>query len=355
MIYRECRLVTFHALLQTNQMNIPIEKVFLAMGGIKMGIYIFGFNKTQIMVPIGSGEIGTDEICSILGISYSTLSINKFLERYRGDVEFREENFFLLPGTTSIFNKQSISQVQNIMIGHSVLEIENVDDIENKVYMKEVLAEQGRSWIDIDVFKQLEGKPLWIGCGDIEIYVINKKALASNEQILRRFDKSGITLLKEVIAKYRKDQVIKYKDGSVRVDGIQSYDYIINHFTKIKQGIVQGGEHGKLLNKYAQIQLNYFRMFLMTGSTSFYRTEFANTVEWVLKDINRQEAVKMKQVYLDMGDAWKNFRVNIGKLEKANRNILQGVEYVITSVEELKTKELECIERIEEILAEIEL
>lgn len=353
--FRECRLITLNEMFKENNSSITVEKTFLSIGGIKASIYIMTERGVQYIVPSGCAEINIEVVCEALNINYQKVEIENFIERYLRDEDYRNDNVFILPCSSTILNVRKVEHLDKMMIGQSELMIDYVDVVESKVHLKFNILEGKKYWLDLDILKMLSNVKVWATNENINIIHINKLDIKKSQEMNKLLQKDNFKLLEECVFSYKKNTMVQYEDGITNIEGIGVYDIIVEHFDRLltKLQLEKDIARKMKLLKYAKFQLRYFHMFTIAGSDGYYRNEFASTIGYVLSCENLSCVEQLKDDWLKVAKMWRQFGRELGVLLSDEKEILSALEFLINSIKKITNFEVNMIEKLEECLLEV--
>ena len=334
---RECRMVSLHRLMDyACDGKLTIQDIFLMLGGIRNSIYYFHVRGMEMIGTGGTEEINCPGVFDTYNISYEAISANQF-EKEMKDCDIAKSPFFyIIPVMGEMLNK-SVEEFEDIgTFGQSFF---LVDSYENgRAHFYYPIQD---TWVDINVIKEAEKDKGWVVESDFCIFKIDKKALKENEFIHSLASKSRKDFVLDILRKFNEKSVQKGDLGTVRIDGIEAYDRVIDYFEGMKK-YLRGcnGKAKKCFLNYIYLQMFQFRKFILSGTDGYYRSEFNTILHELFSDDEKYREILNKWDVLET--AWRNIGRVLSKTCNYNYSRMHPVE-CIDSIEEF-WKEMRCIE-----------
>lgn len=348
-MFRECRLITINEVFKEIKSDVSIEKTFLAIGGIKAGVYIIEIKGLKFIVPTGCGEVNNLELCEMFEMEYEKVDVELFTEKFLEDTDYRNDNIFILPCSGSIFNKRDIGDLSKLMIGQSSLMISHIDVEECKVYLLSNQEEKSY-WVDLNIFKSLRDKKSWPMGETVKVFKINKLDIRQSKKLDQILKKRSLELLINVVQDYKCNTRLEFPDGVIRLDGLETYLFTINHLKKFLVKLQSEESENNGLQRYVYLQLKYYHMFIVSGSNGYYRDEFAKSIDYVLKDISLDEKFQIRDEWRNISRKWRGLGRCLGQYLKEGHQLINCIEYLITQLDEISKKEIIAMSNLEKVL-----
>lgn len=352
MEFRECRLLTLNEIFQENNPSVTVEKTFLSVGGIKASIFMMKEKGVKYIVPLGFSYTCTTEICKKLNVNYEKIDIDTFIQKYLGNDDYRNSNVFVLPCSSTVLNVREVNNIEKSMIGQSELIIDYIDVVDSKVYLKCNILEGKEYWIDLKVLKMLSKVNVWAENEKVKIIRISKADIKNSQDMSNLLAKDDLELLKAVVFSYKDNSIVQYDDFVTKIEGIGANDIIINYFSKVLEQLQseKDCDRRNSIMKYSKFLLRYFHMFIIAGSDGYYRNEFANSLEFVLKKVLLSDVRQLKEDWLRLAKMWRRFGRQLGILMNDDEEIINALTFLINSIKEIKDIEINMIENLEKVI-----
>lgn len=354
MLFRECRLQTLHEIFKENNPTITIEKTFLAVGGIKASVYVMTDKGVRYLVPSGCADINTEMLCNAYHIEYKKVAIGSFINRYLSDEEYRNENVFIVPCSSTVLNVNSIEHIDKLMIGQSELVVDEIDVSEAKVYLKFNILEEKEYWIDLDILRTLSKVNIWLSDETTRIIQISKSDIKNSNELSTLLQKDNLHLLETCIVTYKKFIQEQIEVNCTFIQGLEAYYFVCNHFNKLLNLLVSEVDNTKKSNlvRYARFQLKYFHMFIISGSDGYYRNEFASTIDTVMNGTILSETAGLMDDWLKLSKMWRQFGRELGERLNQADDVQSTLRYLVRSFENITKYEVEIMEKLEKRMPE---
>ena len=357
MNYRECRIITLYEIFKLSNKEIDLRKIFLVLGGLKNYVYTMKNKSIDVFFPSGFTDISCHNVFEKYNIENKAVTISEFLDNYDHYKKEKENKVFVLPFSSDVLGLRDVKLVDLTMFGQSYLPIKDVSFEERKILLEG--GEDNKDyWIDMDICKEIENRSFSLLDG-LKVYIIDKTAVKSNNELTRYFEQDYLVLIAEVVNEFEICRVYEYEDDLTKISGIDAYDYIIQQFTYIKS-YYQSSE-SKLTNenskescekiqqtmrvveKYLFMEIRYFRQFILAGTDAYYRNEFLDVLKYVnelynLKiEANIMKWTKITQKWRGIG---RKLEILFTRRSNDKEYFYYCIDYLINIFKEIK--ELEC-------------
>lgn len=306
-LYRECRFRTALKMFKEVKPDIKNSEVFNILGGISNSLYAYDVGNLQFYILSGGCErLRTENYFDYFNIIHEKVKISDFLQ---GDKDF-DKYFYILPLMATMLNTYEFANADKSFLGCSFEMIYSYSKEENKLFFEPMDKENGKfEWIyTTELLKLNEYKNDLIG--DYVVYKVLKEDFTSNKSINHFIN----TPLKNLVIDNLSNILYDYKDYEKfpGVRGDIAYTNLIKHFSKLKEVVQSKGNYKNYnaLLKYYKVQIIYLRNLILSGTDTFYRGEFIDT----LKDLNATlvdfDGDKYIKDFEQSGKIWRN----IGRL-----------------------------------------
>ncbi|WP_054743367.1 hypothetical protein [Cellulosilyticum ruminicola] len=344
MLFRECRLLTLNEIFKINDPDITIEKTFLAIEGIKAGIYLVRFKGIEFIVPAGCGEINLPELCKRFELNYSKEEVSDFINQFISNKDYREKYVYIIPCASTVLNTDYVEDISHLMVGQSMLMVDYIDQVNQRVYMRMSNDIEKEYWMNLEILKNMSDIECWGENEPIKVYKISIKEIQNNKHISELLKTDSMILFKKVVNQYQEDRTIEFYDRTSRIEGPSSYLFIINHFNRLLKLLEKEEDQTKRnqLIRYIRIQVKYFRDFLISGADGYYRDEFEAIINELFKLVDIDDFEEIKHEWRRISNKWRSIGRKLSVLLKQD-NIPNGVEQFISQLENISKLELQAI------------
>lgn len=349
MNFRECRMVSLHGLMDyACDGKLSMEDTFLMLGGIRNSIYYFHVRGMEMIGTGGTEEINCPGIFDVFDISYETITAKQFEnEMNEGDVS-KSPYFYIIPVMGEMINKP-VEELEDIgTFGQSFFLVNSYENGRAHFYYPIKDA-----WVDVNVLKEVEKDKSWVVEAEFCIYKIDKKALKENKVIHSLASKSREEHVLEVLKKFNTESVLKGDAGTIRIDGPEAYDRVIDYFEEMKSFLNNSDDKKRkgFLN-YIYLQMIQFRKFMLSGTDGYYRSEFNVILHQLYGDNEKYREILSK--WDELETSWRNIGRVLSKTCTYNYSKNHPVE-CINSIEDF-WKDMRAVEPklVEETISVIE-
>lgn len=325
--------------------DIKKSKVFNILGGISNSLYAYDVGKLKFYILSGGTErLRTENYFEYFKIAHESIEISAFIEENKDYNNY----FYILPIMATMLNTHDFSNVDKSFLGCSFEMIYKYSAEDNKIFFEPIDDEHvNLEWIDTNELQKLNNYRNDL-IGKYVIYKVLKNDFIEN------------TLINEFINRPLKDLVIDnlnnilyvYKDPEKfpGLRGESSYETIIKHFTKLKEILKSKGSYKNYneILKYYKVQIIYLRNIILSGTDTFYRGEFIDTLidlNSTLEDFNGEEYIegfkKSCKIWRNIGRLLMQLYIGITE---------EKVEKLLNYLIELKEIELKYFKAIVEDL-----
>lgn len=334
MNFRECRIVSLHKLIDYScGGGISVEDSFLMLGGIRNSIYYFHSHGVDMIGTSGTEEINCPGIFEELDIAYEPITVSRF-EQETEEVDAESAPHFYLVSVMAEMLNKPFEEFKGIgTFGQSFFVVERV---ENKII--HFYYPFNSTWIDIDILREVEKNKEWLVETDVCIYKISKELLLENKVIHSLAKKSTEKYVLEVLKRFGIPSEIKGDEGTVRIDGPEVYDRVIDYFEKMKEYLekCKDEKRRKSFCNYIYLQVIQFRKFMLSGTDGYYRSEFNDILHKLYRNNN---------AYTDILSKWDGLE-NTWRI--VGRELSRNCTYNYS-----RTHPKECIDSIIDIWKEV--
>lgn len=299
MEFRECRLVTLHRIFKEIDPTIELTKSFLFLGGIKIALYKFPFRKNELIGLNGSGEMNSPYIFDELEIIYETIDSQTFFSEY---FQNREKYLYILPLLGDFLGVEKYDTRNISVTGQSYLMIDDMD--EQKIYFE---FQGTQEFLMKSILEDVAKKQVWLLNGEFYIYKICKRKLQENLLLRKKLEIAEEELLLTCLNNYFSEFEYISEEGLVRVEGLQTFEQIIDYFKKLKMDI---SKYNKTKNKnnyrkYIYLQMLHMQKLICGGTDAFFRNEFKTILEkYYLKN---DDSAIIKNKWINLAALWRDF------------------------------------------------
>lgn len=345
MNYRECRLTSLYEIMKYNQPDLTLKKAFLALGGMRNALYLFKCHGVEIYSLCGCNEVNVPGIFEILNIDFTVIKHDEFFEAYERE-QVDNKYLYVIPVVRDMLNVEDVDLNNYSLIGQSFFVVDVIE--EDKIYFKTDIGEE-RYYLAKNVYDKVSEKANWVIESDYEVYRIDKEKVKENISLSKLLVTSESELLIQNIKAFTKNDIMYGDQGTVRYEGEQVYDMIINHLSKMKEYLIAEKDSEKYHKfiKYVYLQLINFRKMLVAGTDGYYRTEFCDVLKGYPKLASEIE--KWDQIiYL-----WRNLgrkMKQVGSLQYLDKKAEEGLDILIKDFTFIKQEELRCISGLKQLI-----
>lgn len=283
MYFRECRMVSLYKIMnEACGGKLDIRDAFLMMGGMRNSIYYFEMNECKYIGTGGTAEINCPGVFDFMGIDYERIEINSFIKQFDERKIDLENYYYIIPVMPEMLDRNVEELNEVVTFGQSFFVMDHIED--NKIVF---YYPSKRTWLDIEVVKQVSRNAKWVVEAEFEVYRIDKTALKNNQTIQAEWKKGIKKLLLENLREFGDYTVMKGDMGTIRIDGSQAYDHVLHHFQNMQSYFVKLDDKRKnQFCKYIYMQLLEFKKFILSGTDAYYRNE----MNLILHDLYSEES-----------------------------------------------------------------
>lgn len=328
--------------------NVSMEKSFLMLGGIRNGIYYFNLGNYKVIGTGGAEEINCPGIFDVLHIDYECLEPQQFVNRIDSENLEMDKYFYVVPVLPELLNK-SVNDLTKIgSFGQSFFMLDKIED--GKIYFRFDVQE---TYLDMDILRLLNTKENWVIESEFNIYKISKEKLKENTFINRMNKISMEKLLMHSLQRFTKHSKISGDYGTVRIDGVNVYQDVCDHFTNMKIYLekLSSDKEIKCFVNYIYIQCTHFRKFILSGTDAYYRNEFRYILEELYGE--RVEFAQNLKEWEELEILWRNFGRKLSKYKTYKsimNNTKQYLDTVIDFWRSIGDKELSVVKECKELV-----
>lgn len=274
-LYRECRFRTAFKMFKEVKPDIKKNKVFNILGGISNSLYAYDVGNLKFYILSGGTErLRIENYFDYFKIKHENVKISDFIKT---DKEY-DKYFYILPIMATMLNTCDFSNVDKNFLGCSFEMIHKYSHEDNKIFFEPMDKENEKAeWIDTNELLKLNNYRNDL-IGEYVVYKILKKDFIENKLI----NKFTHTSLKDLVIENLNNILYEYKDPEKfpGVRGVSSYENIIKHFLHLKEILKSNGKYKNYnsLIKYYKVQIIYLRNLILSGTDTFYRGEFIDTL-----------------------------------------------------------------------------
>lgn len=279
MLYRECRFRAAASIIREVNPLLSDGDIFQLLGGLRLQLCKMHVRSIPFYIVEGScPKLAFDVFFDTFDILYDEINIDDLLDSFNPN-----DYFYVIPIANILLNNDKENNLvdKNMamsLIGHSYALITSIDLERNRL----ILADESSNnnvgqWISLKLYKQVTEK-VDSELYKIKIHRISKAEVRKNETLKKLMAMDKMSLVKDNLVDLLKDGVSELDNMSLK--GAKIYDELLKHLITLLN-LYRDNPNNSHIGKYIRMQIIYFRFFITSGTNTFYREEFLDSIKEV--------------------------------------------------------------------------